>query len=74
MCISAGQNGARLIKMAGEEIGRQPCSKVILCHAQQDFDTMSSEDLMLRLNCHLRNPCQKILGDKGLKIVQGLMR
>ena len=42
MCISAGQNGAGLIKMAREEIGPQPCSKVILHHAQQDFDTISS--------------------------------
>ena len=43
MCISTDQNGARLIKMAREEIGLQPRSKVILRHAQQDFDTMSSE-------------------------------
>ena len=44
MCISAGQNGARLIKMAREEIGLQLRYKVdILRHAQQDFDTMSSE-------------------------------
>ena len=43
MCISAGQNGARLIKIAREEIGLQPRSKVILRHAQQDFDTISSE-------------------------------
>ena len=39
MCISAGQNGTRLIKMAREEIGLQPRSKVALRHAQQDFDT-----------------------------------
>ena len=43
MCISAGQNGARLIKISREEIGLQPRSKVILRHAQQDFDTISSE-------------------------------
>ena len=43
VCLSAGQNGARLIKMAREEIGLQPRSKVILRHAQQDFDTISSE-------------------------------
>ena len=36
MCISAGQNGVRLIKIAREEIGLQPRSKVILRHAQQD--------------------------------------
>ena len=42
MCISADQNGARLIKMAREEIGFQPRSKVILRHAQQDFDTIAS--------------------------------
>ena len=29
--------------MAREEIGLQPCSKVILRHAQQDLDTISSE-------------------------------
>ena len=39
--MSAGQNGARLIKMAREEIGLQPRSQVVLCHAQQDFDTIS---------------------------------
>ena len=43
MCISAGQNGARLIKIAREEIGLEPRSKVTLRHAQQDFDTISSE-------------------------------
>ena len=43
VCISAGQNGARLMKMAREEIGLKPRSKVIFCHAQQDFDTISSE-------------------------------
>ena len=43
MCISAGQNGARVIKMAREEIGLQPRSKVRLRHAQQDCDTISSE-------------------------------
>ena len=43
MCISADQNGARLIKMTREEIGLQPRSKVILRHTEQDFDTMSSE-------------------------------
>ena len=41
VCISAGQNGARLIKMAREEIGLQAHSKVVLRHAQQDFDTIS---------------------------------
>ena len=40
---SANQNGAHLIKMAREEIGLQPRSKVILRHTQQDFDTISSE-------------------------------
>ena len=30
MCISAGQNGAHLIKIAREEIGLQPRSKDIL--------------------------------------------
>ena len=39
MRISADQNGVRLIKMAREEIGLQPRSKIILRHAQQDFDT-----------------------------------
>ena len=29
--------------MTSEEIGLQPHSKVILRHAQQDFDTISSE-------------------------------
>ena len=43
MCISADQNGARLIKMTREEIGLQLRSKVILRHTEQDFDTMSSE-------------------------------
>ena len=43
MCISADQNGACLIKMAREEIGFQPRSKVLLHHAQQDFDMISSE-------------------------------
>ena len=43
MCISAGQNGAHLIKIAREEIGLQPRSKDILYHAQQDFDTISSD-------------------------------
>ena len=43
MCISADQNGTRLIKMAREEIGLRPRSKVMLRHAQQDFDTISSE-------------------------------
>ena len=43
MCKSAGQSGARLIKTASEEIGLQPRSKVVLRHAQQDFDTISSE-------------------------------
>ena len=38
VCISAG-----LITMAREEIGLQPRSKVKLRHAQQDFDTISSE-------------------------------
>ena len=37
VCISTGQNGARLTKMAREEIGLQPRSQVILHHAQQDF-------------------------------------
>ena len=36
-------NAARLIKMAREKTGLQPRSKVILRHAQQDFDTISSE-------------------------------
>ena len=49
MCISADQNGARLIKMAREEIGLQPRSKVILRHAQQDFDTISSEVFLFSL-------------------------
>ena len=43
MCIAAGQNGARLIKMAREEIGLQLRSKVLLRYAQQNFDTISSE-------------------------------
>ena len=43
MCVSTGQNGAYLIKMAREEIGLQPRSKVILRHAQQDFETIYSE-------------------------------
>ena len=43
VCISAGQNDACLIKVAREEIGFQTRSKVILRHAQQDFDTISSE-------------------------------
>ena len=43
VCRFAGQNGARLLKMAREEIVLQPRSKVILRHAQQDFDTISSE-------------------------------
>ena len=38
VCISADQN-----EMAREEIGLQPRSKVILRHAQQDFDTISPE-------------------------------
>ena len=49
MCISAGQNGARLIKMAREEIGLQPCSEVILRDAQQDFDTISSKGFFLSI-------------------------
>ena len=47
MCISADQNGARLIKMVREEIGLQPRSKVLLCHAQHDFDTIFSVDFFL---------------------------
>ena len=43
MYISADENGARLVKMAREEIGLQPRSKIMLRHAQQDFDTISSE-------------------------------
>ena len=43
MCISAGQNGAHFIKMAREEIGLEPRSKVIVRHAQQDFDAISLE-------------------------------
>ena len=35
--ISTGQNGARLIKMAGEEIGLQPRSKVILSQCSTEF-------------------------------------
>ena len=35
--ISTGQNGARLIKMTGEEIGLQPRSKVILSQCSTEF-------------------------------------
>ena len=51
MCISAGQNGARLIKISREEIGLQPRSKVILRHAQQDFDMISSEAFDRKFAC-----------------------
>ena len=33
--------------MTREEVGLQPRSKVILRHAQQDFDTISSEVFLL---------------------------
>ena len=49
--ISTGQNGTRLIKMAREEIGLQPRSKSILCHAQQDFETISPEVFLLSIFC-----------------------
>ena len=51
MCISAGRNGACLIKMAREEIRLLPRSKVILRHAQQNFDTISSEVFLLSNFC-----------------------
>ena len=43
VCLSAGKNGAHLIKMARDEKGLQPRCEVILRHAQHDFDTIYSE-------------------------------
>ena len=60
VCISAGQNGSRLIKMAREDIGLQPRSKVILHHTQQDFDTISSEVFLFSQFLHARkNLCSQ---------------
>ena len=63
--MSAGQNGACLIKMAREDIGLQPRSKVILRHAQQDFDTISSEVFLLSIFARARkNLCYQ--GKEGV--------
>ena len=45
VCISAGQN--MQCPSYQEEIGLQPRSKVVASHAQQDFDTISSEVFLL---------------------------
>ena len=67
VCKSAGQNGACFIKMAREEIGLQPRSKVILRHAQQDFDTTSSKVFLLPI---FRVPGKisviRVLGEKHI--------
>ena len=50
MCISAGQNGARLIKWPEKRLGSSLVLKLYkLHHAQQDFDTISSEVFLLSI-------------------------
>ena len=47
--------------MAREEIGLQPRSKVILRHAQQDFDMISSEVFFsLNFSCAGKNLCYQV--------------
>ena len=59
--------------MVREEIGLQPHSKVILHHAQQDFDTISSEVFLLSIFSNVRkNLCYQ--GNDFLKFLEDLWK